>query len=215
MHYRKLLGLALSAVALLGAAATGRATSQAGFTLNFDGPGSVAVSFTPSFVSIGYGKYEPLLDIDGDPIPGSEVWSIDVSGGSVPVLDPSTVGWGPAPSPGKALDARDGPVVLVFNTPFALGGFVAVLDNSTFGDLDPNSTAIQFYDENNVLLFSAPADQSVAGFTVNVGAVGDVKTIVLPATAFYDNLTVVPEPGSAITLTMGAGMLLSLRRRRA
>jgi hypothetical protein len=214
MQYRKPLVLALSAAALIAAAATGKATGPVPFSLNFDGPGSVAEAFTPSFVSIGYGQYAPLLDIDGDPIPGSEHWSIDTGAGSVPVIDPSTVGFGVAPSPGNALDARDGAVLLVFSTPFTIGGFTATLDNSTLGDLDPASTAIKFYDENNVLLFTAAVDQSVPGYTVDVGAVGDVKTILLPATAFYDNVTVVPEPGSIALLVTGLGVLAGIRRRR-
>ena len=90
-----------------------------------------------------------------------------------------------------------------------------MLDNSTIGDLDPNSTGIRFYDETNALIFTAPVDQSIPGFAVNIGAVGNVKTILLPSTAFYDNITVVPEPGAAISLITGLGVLLSLRRRCA
>ncbi len=214
MQYRKPLGLALSAAALLGAAATGQATGPVPFTLNFDGPGSFAEDYTPSFAIIGYGQFAPVLDINGDAIPGSEYWSIDPSGGSVPVLDPSTVGFGAAPSPSKALDARGGPVLLVFSSPYSFDGFSATLDNSSLGDLDPLSTAIKFYDQNNNLLFSAPVDQSIPGLTVSVGAVGAVKTVLLPSTAFYDNVTVVSEPGAAVSLVTGLGVLLGLRRRR-
>jgi hypothetical protein len=48
-----------------------------------------------------------------------------------------------------------------------------------------------------------------------VGALSNVKTIVLPSTAFYDNIAVVPEPGSAVAFLGAAGMLLGFRRRRA
>ena len=89
MQTRNLLGLALSAAALLGAAATGQATGPQAFTLDFDGPGSVAEDYTPSFLTVGYGQYLPMLDIDGDPIPGSDYWSIEPGAGSVPVLDPA------------------------------------------------------------------------------------------------------------------------------
>lgn len=210
MHPRKpILGLALGAAALLAAAATSQA---APFILTFDGPGSIAGDFTPGFLTIGYGQFVPTLDGFGDPIPGSEHWEIDPLGGSVPVLDPGTVGYGSAPSPFKALDARDGPVLLVFDTPFAFDSFTATLDHSTLGSL--SGTDVQFFDASNALLFSAPVNQSTPGFTVNVGAIGPVKTVLLPPTAFYDNIAAVPEPSTAAALLGGAGMLFGLRRRR-
>ncbi len=211
MKTRKHLGLALSAAALLGAAATGQAAGP--FNLNFDGIGSVAEDFAPTFLTIGYGQYVPTLDGFGDPIPGSDHWELDLGGGSVPVIDPSTVSYGNAPSPSKALDARGGTVVLVFDNPYSFDSFTATLDNSTFGDL--GDRPVEFYDAAFGLLYSAPADQTVPGLIVNVGALSNVKTIVLPSTAFYDNIAVVPEPGSAVTFLGAAGMLLGFRRRRA
>ncbi len=210
MQTRKQLGLALSAAALLGAVATSQAAGA--FNLNFDGPGSIADDFAPIFLTIGYGQFVPTLDSFGDPIPGSDHWEIDPTGGDVPVLDPSTVGYGTAPSPGKALDARSGPVLLVFDTPFAFDSFTATLDNSTFGNL--SGTDVQFFDASNALLFSAPVNQSTPGFTVSVGAIGAVKTVLLPPTAFYDNIAAVPEPTTAAALLGGTAMLVGLRRRR-
>ena len=215
MHHRKLLGLALSAAALIGAAATSQATIlPASVILDFDGLGTTAGDFTPSFATMAYGQFVPTLDGFGDPIPGSDHWEIDPSGGLVPVSNPSLSGWGPAPSPSKALDARDGPVLIVFAAAYDITSFSATLDNSTFGDLNPANTGILFYDQNDVLLFTAAADQTIAGFTVNVGSLSNVKTVVLPPSAFYDNITVVPEPGAALSFVTGAGLLLGLRRRR-
>jgi hypothetical protein len=211
MKTRASLGLALSAAALLGAAATSQAQS---FSLNFDGPGDFADDFAPIFLTIGFGQFVPTLDSFGDPIPGSDHWEIDPLGGDVPVIDPSTVGYGTAPSPGKALDARDGPVLLVFDTPLAFDSFSAALDNSTFGNL--SGTDVQFFDVSNSLLFSAPVDQSTPGFVVNVGAIGAVKSVLLPPTAFYDDITfaAVPEPSLAALLGLSVPFF-AMRRRRA
>lgn len=205
------LGLALGALALCGTAATGLAAGP--FSLNFDGPGTTADAYTPEFLRIGYGVFSPSLDEFGDPIPSSDHWQLDLSAGSVPVNDPSTHGFGTAPSPGQALDVRDGPVVLVFDTPFSFENFTVTLDNSTLGDL--GNRPIEFYDAANNLLYSAPVDQSIAGYTVNVGALSDVTTVVLPPTAYYDNVAAVPEPTAFIALLGGTGLLLGLRRRRA
>jgi hypothetical protein len=202
-------GLALWAVALFGAAAPGRAAGP--FSLNFDGPGSTAADFAPGFLTIGYGQFVDVVDAFGDPT-GEFRWELDLSSGPVPVIDPSTVSYGTAPSPSKALDARDGSVLLVFDEPFSFSSFSATLDNSTFGSF--SDTDIKFYDANDDLIFSAPSNQTVPGFVVNAGPLSDVKTILLPATAFYDNVTVVPEPGSAVCVIGGIAALLGLHRRR-
>lgn len=207
------LGFVCGTAALIGAAGTSYAAEP--FSLNFDGPGTTAEAFAPVFLTIGYGQYVPALDGFGDPIPGSEHWEIDPLGGDVPVVDPSTVGWGLAPSGTKALDARDGPVLLVFDTAFSFDSFSVTLDNSTLGDLSPTETAIKFFDADNALLFSAPANQAIPGLVINVGSIGPVKTILLPPTATYDNVVAVPEPTAAVALLGGSGLLLGLRRRRA
>lgn len=198
------------AAALLGAAATSRAAGP--FSLNFDGPGATADAFRPIFLTIGYGVFEPQLDAFGDPIPGSERWTLDNSAGPVPVQDPSSAGWGAAPSGTKALDARDQTVLMVFDVPFSFSNFTATLDNSSFGNL--TDTDIRFYGANDALIFSAPVNQATPGAIVNVGALNNVKTIVLPTTAFYDNVAVVPEPSTGLCVLGGLGMLMARRRRK-
>jgi len=208
--HRNQILLALCAAALLGAAAAGRAAIP--FTLNFDGPGSTADDFAPVSLTIGYGQFVPTLDEFGDPIPGTEHWELDLGGGPVPVIDPSTVGYDPAPSLFKALDARDGTVLLVFDTPELIGGFSATLDNSTFGNL--SDSPVEFYDSSFILLASISADQTVPGLILTSGLIsGAVKTIVLPSTAFYDNIAAVPETDAWSIAMLGIIGVASLFRR--
>lgn len=214
MHLTKTLGLAFSAAALFGAAATAQA-----YTLNFDGPGSTAAAFAPAGLTIGYGQYVPNLDSFGDPILGSEHWELDLSAGAVPVIDPSTVGFGIAPSPSKALDVRGGPVLFVFDTPVSLAHFGAILDNSSFGDLDPAQTAVKFYDVSNALLATIGANQTIPGFSISADNIASVKTVLLPSTAFYDNVEIapVPEPGTLFfgVIGLAAAGCRRTRSRRA
>lgn len=204
----------LAAAALSGAAATAKADN---ILLNFDGPGSVATDFSTINFTFGYGSFSPEVDEFGDTIPGSERWVLAPveDFGIVPVIDPSSVGWGAAPSPSKALDARDGTVLMIFTTPQSFASFSVTLDNSGFGDL--SDSPILFFDENNNLLFSASVDQTIAGLTVSTGALSNVKTVVLPGNAFYDNVTVqaVPEPGTCALIGLGvAATLLRFRRKK-
>lgn len=78
-------------------------------------------------------------------------------------------------------------------------------------------SALQFYDSANTLLYTAPADQTVPGYVATAGPLSNVKTIVLPSTAFYDDVSAqaVPEASStALFLLSGIGTALGLRRRR-
>jgi hypothetical protein len=204
--------LALLAATLFGAAAPAQA-----FTLDFEGAGTTAQSFAPAGLTIGYGVYVPYLDGFGDPILGSEHWELDLSAPPVPVGNPNDVGFGLAPSGVKALDARDGAVLLVFDAPVSFTGFSATLDNSTFGNLI--ATNVEFFGADNALLASVAVDQTIPGVMASAGALSGVKTIVLAPTAFYDNIsftgfsaTPVPEPGSALVGVACLG-LIAMRRR--
>lgn len=203
--------LALAGAALLGAASVAQAQP---FFLNFDGPGSTANDFAPINLTIGYGEVVLSVDEFGDEIPGSEHWQL-IAGDFVPVNNPADVGYGAAPSGLKALDARSGAVLFVFEDPWDISGFSFSLDNSTFGDLF--DTKIEFYDANNTLLYSQSFDQTVPGLQVNISGqtLAGVKTIVLPGNAYYDNIQAVPEPSTWALLAGGAAFLLYRLRRRA
>ena len=207
------LALTLSAAALLGTGGTAQA-ALFNVSLNFDGAGTTAGAYTPAGLTIGYGQYIPNLDSFGDTIPGSEHWALDLSGGPVPVINPFTVGWGAAPSGTQALDARGGPVLLVFDTPFNLASFTAKLDNSTFGDLA--GTNVEFYNAANSLLSSIAINETIPGLDISAFNVGNVTTILLPSTAFYDNINIaaVPEPETVALFSVGLA-LIGWRRRRS
>ena len=206
-----LLSVALAAAALLGAAAPAGA-----FSINFDGPGSNAEDFAPIGLAIGYGTFVPSLDEFGDPVPGTDHWELDLTAGSVPVLDPSTVGWGDAPSLSKALDARGGPILFVFDITSDITNFSITLDNSPLGDLF--NTSIKFYDAAFGEIGSIDVDQSTPGYVASLASVSGVKAILLPPTAFYDNATAgvtpVPEPGTYAVAFAVVGIALIHRMRR-
>ena len=206
--------LLLTATALAAATVTAQAVGT--FSLNFDSlpSGTQANLFAPIGLDIQFGVHVPSLDGFGDPIPGTEHWMIDGTAPAVLAEDPTTLTYGFAPSPGNALNALDQTVLFLFDAPLDVTHFSTVLDNSTYGT--PGTQNIEFYDSADTLLYSLPTNQGVAGFNASYdGLIVGVSKVVLPGSAFYDNVNVVPEPGAAVSLLGGAAMLLGLRRRRA
>lgn len=194
-------------------AATAHAVAP--FALNFDTlpSGTQANLFAPIGLDIQFGVYGPSLDGFGDPIPGTDHWIIDTTAPTVLVEDPSSYVYGSAPSPTNALNAKEQTVLFLFDTPFDVTHFATVLDNSTLGALGPQN--IEFYDASDTLLYSLPTNQSIPGFTVSYdGLITGVSKVVLPGSAFYDNVSVVPEPSAAASLLGGLGLLLGWHRRR-
>ena len=213
-QHQKLL---LTATVALAATALSLGTAHAvgPFTLDFDSmpSGTQANLFAPIGLDIQFGVYGPSLDSFGDPIPGTDHWIIDTTAPTVLVEDPSTYLYGSAPSPTNALNAKEQTVLFLFDSPFDVTHFSTVLDNSTLGALGPHN--IEFYDASDTLLYSLPTDQGIPGFTASYdGLIPGVSKVVLPGSAFYDNVSVVPEPGSLASLIGGAALLLSWRRRR-
>jgi len=206
--------LALAGAALLGAASISQAQS---IFLDFEGPGDYSNDFAPVGLTIGYGEVVLSTDEFGDEIPGSEHWEL-LTGDFVPVNDPSAADYGAAPSGLKALDARSGAVLFVFEDPWDISGLSFTLDNSTYGLAF--SAQIEFFDANHNLLFTQSYDQTVPGLQVNVSdaSLVGVKTIVLAGNAYYDDIAIqaVPEPSTwALMLGGAAFMLYRLRRRTA
>ena len=151
------------------------------------------------------------MDGNGDPLVNPS-WTIDSTAPAVTAGSPTAAGFGPSTS--NALDVRDQPVMFTFANPVNLAGFSTVLDNSPFGNLGIEQ--IKFYNTANVLLNTININQTTPGFMASTNmAMTGVKKIVLPTTAFYDNvqLTPVPEPGLTVLAGLSA-LSLGLRRRR-
>ena len=156
------------------------------------------------------------VDGNGDPL-ATPSWTIDSTAPAVTAGSPTAAGYGPSTS--NALDVRDQPVMFTFANPVNLAGFSTVLDNSSFGNL--GTEQIKFYNTSNALLNFINVNQTIPGFMASTNtAMTGVKKIVLPTTAFYDNVQLtpspapIPEPG--LTALAGLSALgLGLRRRRA
>lgn len=209
----------ITALALLSAVAA-HAT-----TYHFDGApsGTDANTFAKDGIGFYSGILAPNLDINGDPIPGSDHWQIDSSAPAVTVDDPLGFGRGVAPSPANALNGLFQPTLIKLGgSNMRVTDFSVTLDNDTFGDngLLPGHSdiAVGFYDLAGKLLFSIPLDQTTPGFKGSLGNwVDGVDSIVLPGGAFYDDLTLTAVPEVSTFLPVGAvvgGMLLARRRRQ-
>lgn len=209
----------LLATAAALALSTGSALADAPFvpfTLTFDSlpSGSAANLFAPIGLDIRFGVIALDEDLDGIEIPGTGHWVIDPAAPDVLAQNPALFSYGAAPSPGNALNAKDQAVLLLFGVPIDVTQFHAVLDNSPLGNL--GSQNVEFYDAADTLLFSTAIDETMPGYVINTETfIPNVSKIVLPNNAFYDNVTVVPEPGAAVTLLGGLGLFISLRRRRS
>ena len=164
--------------------------------------------------------FDFAYDSLGAPIPGTQSWRPDSNAAAVLVENPDLYGRGLAPSPDNALNALWQPVLLSFHQPVDLTQFAVTLDNDPFG---LNGTlpgfadvAIQFLDAQGAVLASLPVDQTQPGFRAETGSVPGVDSILLPAGAFYDNLTLAPIPETgAWPLVAGLGVLgLALWQRQ-
>lgn len=204
----------IAVISMIAAVTTGH-VQAVGLDFDAQASGTDANLNAPVGLTIDYAAYLPLQDGFGDDIPGTEAWRVDGSAGPVLVQEPqSFYGRGAAPSPLNALDAVFQPVLLSFSTPFYMTSFSVTLDNDTFGGANES---VLFYDASDSLLLSAPVDQTVAGFQLNTGIIGNVSKVVLPSGGLYDNVSAVPEPGVGMLLVGGllVGGLRRFRRNRS
>ncbi len=194
------------------------ASAQLSFSFDFEGvpSGSLASGFNSSAISFHQAIYRPSTDVYGDPIPGSERWQIDALSDSLyplTVEDPHLYERGPAPSGANALQALFQPVVLWFDQSYALQSFSVTLDNDTYGFAEQ----IAFITSRGILNLLT-IDQTVPGYIATAGPLSPVRGIVLPAGAFYDNVSVslvpVPEP-STYGLVAAVGLVASAVVRRS
>jgi hypothetical protein len=203
----------LSAIAFAAMCAGAQAATVLDFAFSTNAVPSVTGPALTGTLSVDY-TYLETVDGNGDPLP-TPSFRPDGTAGPIVVGDPSARSYGSAIS-GNALDAVDQAVLLSFTQAQNVSAFSIVLDNSTFGT--PFGTAVEFYSSADLLIGSIAVDQTISGFTVNdTSLFANVSKIVLPAGAFYDNLsltvTAAPEPGRVMLLGLGAVGAI-LRRRR-
>lgn len=200
-------------LALAGAASLAVAAPAAAVFINFDNvtPGSTANASLAAagidWISFASGQYVPSYDGFGDPIPGSQHWAVDPTVGPIVTGNPADSNWGPAPSGINALDARLDQVLLSFTSAQNLSAFSVTLDNSTLGDLPPSN--LLFLNAAGLTIAQLAFNQTVPGAVVSYsGLVSGVDSILLPAGAFYDNISVTPVPEPTSFAFMLAGLAL-------
>lgn len=216
MNISRLLAVSAASAALAVSA------SAITFSTDFDSAtaGDLASLFNTADLSFHNGVYAPIQDGEGIDIDGSDQWQIDTASDiDFPVFvdNPLSLDYGAAPSGLLALHVIDQTVIIHFAYLVDITSFSVTLDDSTYGNL--SATSIDFVNGATVA-FSESIDQTVPGLAVNVGAVSGVRSIVLPTTAFYDNLSIeftasaIPEPSAFASFAGVAGLGLALYRRR-
>lgn len=178
----------------------------------FDSNATVNNSSGPalgSSVDIGFGMTEEILDEMGAET-GRSRWVFDPAPLDPITADPASEGYGPS---GSSLNAFNQTVLISFGTAFNLTNFSIFMDASAFG----SSSSVEFYDVNDNLITMLDAFGLVPNYEVTGSGINGVSKIVLPAGAFFDDMTLegsaVPEP-SALALAGLAGLALVGRRRR-
>lgn len=212
------------------------AESRLDLRLDFDSltAGAAADAVLPASFRFDNAAWLPSLDSRGNPLPGTERWRVDPSAPAVTVDDPASYGRGPAPSPDLALEALFQPVLLSFPESLEVHRFTVTLDLDEFGVngfLQGHEViAVQFLGYDGGLLTALPVDQTTPGFLAVLGNdLANVSQVLLPAGAFYDNLSLslvstvssqlIPEGDSRVAIlalmTLGGLVWLIARRHRA
>ncbi len=219
----KLLNLKASAITLALLAALPASASVV--NINFDNvaTGATATSAAPSGIAFYQAHYANDLDADGIEILNTEKYRIDVENNAltpVTVENPTLYGYGAAPSGNNALDAREQPVLMHFDTAQNLDTFSVTLDNSSFGNL--SQSALYFLDASKAIISQISFDQTILGLIVNLSTpLTGVQEILLSSGAFYDNISFsnnsvapVPLPAAFPLLISALSMLGVFGRRR-
>lgn len=163
-----------------------------------------------STIQIGFAIPEDILD-EFDSDTGLDRWVFDLTPIEPITADPFASGYGPT---GSSLNAFNQTVMVSFSPGFNLTSFSIFMDDSTFG----STSSVEFYDSNDVQITTLDALGLVANYEVTGSNISGVSKIVLPAGAFFDNMSIagspVPEP-SGVMLLGFASLGFAIRRRRA